>query len=66
MEVDDAAWHASPVALQGDHARDLLLRADGWEVVRVTSEDVLQRLRSTAAHIAAIYFRGTSAHSLCA
>src|SRR3954447_2920508 len=28
VEVDDPAWHASPVALQRDHARDLLLRAD--------------------------------------
>jgi very-short-patch-repair endonuclease len=53
-------------ALQRDHARDLLLRADGWDVVRVTSADVFDRLRSTTAHIAAIYFRRTSEHSLCA
>jgi hypothetical protein len=66
VQVDDPAWHASPVALQRDHARDLLLRADGWDVVRVTSADVCDRLRSTTAHIAAIYFRRTSEHSLCA
>jgi hypothetical protein len=66
VEVDDPAWHASAVALQRDHARDLLLRADDWEVLRVTSDDVFERLRSTSARIAAIYFRRRSAHSLCA
>ena len=49
VEVDDPAWHASPVALQRDHTRDLLLSRDRWNVVRVTTDDVFQRLRSTAA-----------------
>jgi hypothetical protein len=66
VEVDDPAWHASPVALQRDHARDLLLRSDGWEVVRVTTDDVFERLRSTSARIATLYFRCLSVHSLCA
>jgi very-short-patch-repair endonuclease len=66
VEVDDPSWHASPVALQRDHARDLLLRAEDWEVLRVTSDDVFHRLRSTSARIAVIYFRRRSAHSLCA
>ncbi len=57
IEVDDPAWHCDPVALQRDHARDLLLAADGWSVHRVTTEDVYQRLRSTTATLAALYFR---------
>jgi len=66
IEVDDPAWHASPVAMQRDHARDLFLRADGWDLVRVTSDDVFRRLRSTSAGIANIYLHRRSAHSLCA
>ncbi len=66
VEVDDPAWHSSPVALQRDHTRDLLLRCDGWEVVRVTTDDVFTRLRSTSARIASLYFRCLSTHSLCA
>ncbi len=66
VEVDDPVWHASPVVLQRDHGRDLLLRCDGWEVVRVTSDDVFERLRSTTAHIAVLYLRRLSTHSLCA
>jgi very-short-patch-repair endonuclease len=66
VEVDDLAWHASPVAMQRDHTRDLLLLADGWLIPRVTTDDVFQRLRSIATHLAAIYFRHISAHTLCA
>jgi hypothetical protein len=55
IEVDDPAWHADPVAVQRDHARDLLLSACGWSVHRVTSEDVHQRLHSTAALLTTLY-----------
>ena len=57
VKVDDPAWHADPVALQRDHARDLLLSSDGWTVQRVTTEDVYQRLHSTAATLHATYQR---------
>jgi very-short-patch-repair endonuclease len=66
VEVDDPAWHGGPVAMQRDHARDIMLRADGWDVLRVTTEDVFDRLRSTTAHIALIYLRLRSGRSLCA
>jgi very-short-patch-repair endonuclease len=66
VEVDDPEWHASPVALQRDRGRDLLLTAEGWVIVRVTTEDVYRRIRSTAGHIAAIYFRADPNRSLCA
>jgi very-short-patch-repair endonuclease len=65
IEIDDPAWHADPVALQRDHARDLLLTVDGWIVQRVTTDDVDQRLHSTAATLTAIYERVRS-RSLCA
>jgi very-short-patch-repair endonuclease len=57
IEVDDPYWHADPVALQSDHARDLLLDREGWHVLRVTTEDVDQRIHSTTATLARIYFR---------
>jgi hypothetical protein len=60
IEVDDPAWHSDPVALQRDHARDLLLAVDGWAIHRVTTEDVYQRLRSTTATLAGLYFRHIS------
>lgn len=65
IEVDDPNWHADPVALQRDHARDLLLSADDWLVQRVTTEDVYQRLRSTSANLTKVYMRHIS-RSLCA
>ncbi len=55
VEIDDPMWHADPVALQRDHVRDLLLAVDGWSVQRVTTEDVYQRLRSTAATLHRVY-----------
>jgi very-short-patch-repair endonuclease len=64
IEVDDPAWHADAVAMQRDHARDLLLATDGWSVHRVTTEDVDERLRSTAANLLVIYSRLIS-RSLC-
>ena len=65
IEIDDPVWHADPVALQRDHARDLLLAADGWVVQRVTTDDVYQRLRSTAATLTQVYF-GPISRRLCA
>jgi hypothetical protein len=65
IEVDDPYWHADPLALQRDHARDLLLATDGWIVARVTTDDVHQRLRSTAAALARLYESRIS-RSLCA
>jgi very-short-patch-repair endonuclease len=55
IEVDDPMWHADPIALQRDHARDLLLGLEGWSVRRVTTEDVYQRLRSTLGLLARLY-----------
>jgi very-short-patch-repair endonuclease len=66
IEVDDPEWHATATALQRDHGRDLMLRTEGWDTVRVTTNDVFQRLRSTAANLVGIYFRLHSEHSLCA
>src|SRR5262249_20832968 len=57
VEVDDPHWHADPVSLQRDRARDLLLADEGWVVRRVTTEDVYQRLSSITARLAAAYFR---------
>jgi hypothetical protein len=55
IEVDDPTWHADAIALQRDHARDLLLALDRWSVHRVTTEDVYQRLRSTIGLLARLY-----------
>ena len=57
VEVDDVLWHADPIALQRDHAREVLLMADDWTVVCVTTEDIHQRLRATAATVGDIYHR---------
>jgi hypothetical protein len=66
IEVDDPEWHANDVALQRDHGRDLMLRAEDWDIVRVTTGDVYQRIRSTAGAVAAIYFRRRFERSVCA
>jgi very-short-patch-repair endonuclease len=66
IEVDDPEWHATPVAHQRDRARDLLLRVEGWDIIRVTTEDVYRRTRSTSGHVAALYFRLHPRPSLCA
>ncbi len=56
IEVDDPHWHADPVSLQRDRARDLLLADEGWVVRRVTTDDVYQRLGSITARLTAAYF----------
>jgi hypothetical protein len=66
VEVDDPEWHATAAALQRDHGRDLMLRAERWDIVRVTTDDVYQRLRSTAASLVAIYFQVRAERTLCA
>jgi very-short-patch-repair endonuclease len=60
IEVDHPTWHATPDALQSDHARDLGLVLLGWVQVRFTTDDVELRLASCLAAIEQLTHRRRS------
>jgi len=43
LEADSFQWHSGRRSYTGDHQRDLELRADGWDVVRVTREQIMDQ-----------------------
>ena len=57
VEVDDVFVARRPDRSATHDAREVLLMADDWTVLRVTTEDVHQRLRATAATVGDIYHR---------
>ena len=47
VEIDHVTWHGGRINAQDDKARDRALRRLGWQVDRVTDEDVRLRFRAT-------------------
>lgn len=47
LEIDHVTWHGGRTSAQEDKARDRALRRIGWQVDRVTDEDVRLRFRTT-------------------
>lgn len=51
IETDGSNWHNTPQAKKRDRFRDMILRKEGWVVIRFgeefTTEDVSQRLHET-------------------
>ena len=47
VEIDHVTWHGGRIDAQDDKARDRALRRIGWQVDRVTDEDVRLRFEAT-------------------
>lgn len=47
VEVDHVTWHGGRISAQDDKARDRGLRRVGWQVDRVTDDDVRRRFQAT-------------------
>lgn len=47
VEIDHVTWHGGRTNAQEDKARDRALRRLGWQVDRVTDDDVRRRFRAT-------------------
>jgi very-short-patch-repair endonuclease len=51
IETDGTNWHSSSKAKKRDRFRDMILRKEGWTVIRFgekfTTEDVLNKLHET-------------------
>ena len=63
VECDSRAYHSSPGAMRSDRRRDLALQADGWEVVRLTWEQITVDPAGTAAAMRSVLARRTSLSS---
>jgi len=57
VECDGRAYHSSPGAMRSDRHRDLALQVQGWEVVRLTWEQVTAQPGATAAALRAVLAR---------
>ncbi len=44
VEIDGETWHGSPDAKERDAARDEIIRAEGYTVLRIPAKVVLTRL----------------------
>lgn len=53
VECDGASWHRDPESRAYDAARDAELRALGWEVVRLTGEEIRRDVAGCAARVGA-------------
>lgn len=53
VELDEHATHATRERFEADHRRDLRLRRSGWQVLRVTSRQVLESPHEVVALIRA-------------
>ena len=63
VECDSRAYHSSPGAMRKDRRRDLALQAEGWEVVRLTWEQITREPAPTAAALRSVLARRTSLSS---
>ena len=54
VEVDGRPWHTTTQAMTTDRRRDRLAAANGWLVIRVTSNDLVQQPTSTAEDVLAV------------
>lgn len=66
VEVDHHSWHTSAAAVAYDKRRDRQVRLVGWDVERVTDEDIRQRLSTTIDEIRARYTALSAGRSLAA
>jgi very-short-patch-repair endonuclease len=66
VECDGHAYHAAPGAMRRDRRRDLALQAEGWDVVRLTWEQVALEPGPTAAALRSVLARRTSLSSAAA
>lgn len=55
VEVDHMRWHGGWLDRRYDEARDRRLRLVGWEVDRVSDDDIRRRLADVAAEIAELH-----------
>jgi hypothetical protein len=58
VETDSYKFHRGSVAFEDDHARDLDLRARGYEVRRFTEHQVYEEAERVAADLRAAFARG--------
>ena len=63
VECDSRAYHSSPGAMRKDRRRDLALQAAGWEVVRLTWEQITGEPDGTAAAMRSVLARRSSLSS---
>ena len=62
VEADGRRWHATEQAMVDDRRRDRTAAANGWLVLRVMWDDVVERPEAVAAEIeAAVARRSRSA-----
>jgi very-short-patch-repair endonuclease len=54
VEADGRRWHAVGQSMVDDRRRDRLAATNGWLVLRVTWDDVVERPSTTAAEVAAV------------
>jgi len=54
-EIDPAHWHANPIRVAADTARDVQARLVDWTIHRSTDVEIREQLRATVASIAAVY-----------
>ena len=59
VEVDHVTWHGGRLDVAYDKWRDRQIRLVGWEVDRVTDNDVRRRLASTTRDIVALHRQRT-------
>jgi hypothetical protein len=60
VELDSYAFHRTRAELQRDHDRDLTLRLEGFDVIRLTHRHVVREPAATAAALRALLARGRS------
>jgi very-short-patch-repair endonuclease len=53
LEADGKAWHDHKLAREDDVARQAVLEADGWRVLRVTWAQAIDRPAQTIARLRA-------------
>lgn len=61
IEVDHVTWHGGRLDAQADKHRDRMVLRLGWQVCRVTDDDVTRRLASTVDELVGILERQRSA-----
>jgi very-short-patch-repair endonuclease len=54
-EIDHVTWHGGRADAQRDKGRDRGLRGLGWEVERVTDQELRERCDDTIREVAELY-----------
>ena len=53
VEADSKRYHSSWLDVQADHRRDLLLRAGGWQIIRVNWHQLIEEAELVVAALRA-------------